>query len=352
MALAIRTASVSVWRRVLVFAMPVQRQARAPDIRRAATARRLRRARARARAATRGDGRAHVAAHVAMNRAQAGDARLERRQLLGRRLVRGRARPAASIQRSTSSSRPVFTPSHAFVRQRFGSWTTVSEGSWSIQLATVSWRPRWRNSYQWVVISSIVSPKSPAAVACSIASWIALGVAIPRRRAAVKLGDEPRPRARELVAQQFGEQVVIAVPLAPGIEGDDERVVALQSSQQPLGVWVSGHRRAQRPRKSVQDRASDHELAQLRRLAVEDLESEVVDDLLVVSGEGVDELPVVLAAPQRQSGELKPGRPPLRPLVQPRDLVRRRGHSPTTSFKNAPASVTLNRRSAPRISVS
>jgi hypothetical protein len=31
---------------------------------------------------------------------------------------------------------------------------------------------------------------------------------------------------------------------------------------------------------------------------------------------------VVLAAPQRQPGELKPGRPSLRPLAQARDLVR------------------------------
>ena len=148
-----------------------------------------------------------------------------------------------------------------------------------------------------------------------------VGLAIPSRRAAVKLGSEPRTGARQLMAQQFGEQVVIAVPLALGIQRDDERVVPLQSSEQPLGVRVSGHRGAQRPRKPLEDRALDHELAQLRRLAVEDLESEVVDDLLVVPGEGVDELPVVLAAPQRQAGELKPGRPPLRPLVQARDLV-------------------------------
>ena len=123
------------------------------------------------------------------------------------------------------------------------------------------------------------------------------------------------------MAKQFGEQVVIAVPLSLGVQRNDEGVLPLQRSEQPLGIWVAGNRRAQRPRESLEDRGLDHELAQFWRLAVEHLESEVVDDLLVVAGEGVDELTMILAAPQRQPGELKSGRPPLRALVQPRDFV-------------------------------
>jgi hypothetical protein len=55
------------------------------------------------------------------------------------------------------------------------------------------------------------------------------------------------------MAQQLGERVVIAEPLSLGIEGNDERVLPRQLSEQPLGIWVSRHRRTQRPRESFED---------------------------------------------------------------------------------------------------
>src|SRR5437016_3535184 len=70
------------------------------------------------------------------------------------------------------------------------------------------------------------------------------GVAVPRRRAAVKLWDERRRRARELVAQQLCEQVVVAIPLPPGVERHDERVLALEATQERCRGWIASHRRA------------------------------------------------------------------------------------------------------------
>src|SRR5262249_42662373 len=105
------------------------------------------------------------------------------------------------------------------------------------------------------------------------------------------------------------------------VERHNERVLALETQQQRLGIEVPGHRRAQWSAEPVQNGASDQELAHIRRLTLQHLEAEVIDDLLIIPREGVDELPMVLATPQRQSGELQSGRPSLCPLVQPDNLL-------------------------------
>ena len=76
--------------------------------------------------------RVDVAVHVAVDLLQARDARLERRGASA-----PARRSAASIHSATSSSRPVLTAIHAFVRHRLASPRTASSPSASSQPATV-----------------------------------------------------------------------------------------------------------------------------------------------------------------------------------------------------------------------
>jgi hypothetical protein len=119
---------------------------------------------------------------------------------------------------------------------------------------------------------------------------------VPSRRSPVKLRDEPRLVARELVPQQVGEQMVIAVPLPPGVQRHDEDVFAVQLPQQPGRVVGAGHCAAQRTGKPVQDRAAQEKLPDVVDLAIQHLRGQVVNDLLVVSGKRLDELLWVFAA--------------------------------------------------------
>ena len=92
------------------------------------------------------------------------------------------------------------------------------------------------------------------------------------------------------MAQDFGEQLVIAVPLAPAVESDQEQVVALEAAQQRVGILDLGHRCAQRAGEAGEDRGAQQEVTGVGRLAVQHLVAQVVHDLLVVSREGLDEL--------------------------------------------------------------
>ena len=143
----------------------------------------------------------------------------------------------------------------------------------------------------------------------------------PVRRPPVQRGDGLGPGARELVAEEPGEEMVVAVPLAAGVEREHEQPAALERVEHRGGPLALGDPVAQRPAEAVEDRGREQELAHLGRLAVEDLEPEVVDDRPVVAGERRDEGPPVLAAGERQGGEPEPGGPALGAPVQARDVV-------------------------------
>jgi len=137
----------------------------------------------------------------------------------------------------------------------------------------------------------------------------------------VEHGGVVRARPRELVAQQAGEQVVVAVPLALGVEREDEQPVALEPLQAGRRPAPAGDVVTQRPAQAIEDRGLEQEVAHLGRLAVEHLVAEVVHDGPVVSGERRYEVVAVGPAGQRQRRELQAGRPALGPRVQAGDIV-------------------------------
>jgi hypothetical protein len=94
---------------------------------------------------------------------------------------------------------------------------------------------------------------------------------IPGARARVQVGDELGLRSLELLVQQLGEQVVVAVPAAGAIERDKEQVRALDRGQHLRSPGDPGHRVAELARQAVEYRGAEHESSPVRRQPGEDL---------------------------------------------------------------------------------
>ena len=134
--------------------------------------------------------------------------------------------------------------------------------------------------------------------------------------------------AEQARPQHVGEEVVVAVPLPPVVQGDDEEVGALQCREHAAPVVAAGDGVTQRPGEPVENRRVQQEAANRIGLVLQHLLDQVVDDVPVVPGEPGDEAGDVVAALERERSELKRGNPPLRSLLQSRRRPLRRGPAP------------------------
>jgi hypothetical protein len=141
---------------------------------------------------------------------------------------------------------------------------------------------------------------------------------VPLGRPAVQFGGVA---PTELQAQEVGEEVVVAVPLALAVERDEEEVRALDAPQHLGRVVAPGDGVAQRRAQPIQDARAQQELPHVRRLPVEHLVGEVVDDVAVVAGEARHGRRGIVASAQSQSGEVQAGGPALGALDQAADVV-------------------------------
>jgi len=120
----------------------------------------------------------------------------------------------------------------------------------------------------------------------------------PRARPAVHLRDQVRLLVVEAGLQHVGEEVVVSVPAAPVVERDEEEVGALQALECGAAAVLARHGVAQVAGEAGEHRSPQEEVANLRRLAVQHLLDQVVDDVAVVAGERRDEGGGVVAALQ------------------------------------------------------
>jgi hypothetical protein len=79
----------------------------------------------------------------------------------------------------------------------------------------------------------------------------------------------------------------------------------------------------QRAADALEDRRAHEELPHVARLAQHDFVPQVVDEVAIVDREMREERPAVVRLPQRQRGEVEPGDPALRTMLQLRELLRR-----------------------------
>ena len=89
--------------------------------------------------------------------------------------------------------------------------------------------------------------------------------------------------AGELGAKDVPEEMVVAVPFAPAIEGLDEEVRVLELGDLLRRILAAEHGVAQRRREAVQDRCPQQEGEPLGRQAREQLAGEVIHQIAVVA---------------------------------------------------------------------
>jgi hypothetical protein len=139
----------------------------------------------------------------------------------------------------------------------------------------------------------------------------------------VQLWDQLAVLGEQACLQYVGEQVVVAVPGALGVQRDQEQVGALEVLQHRGPIGPAEDRVAQGAGEPVEDGGSQQEVAHSGGLPCKDLVGKVVDDEPVAAGERLDEVHDLGPSrdrAQRQCGELKAGDPALGALFEGIDI--------------------------------
>ena len=132
-----------------------------------------------------------------------------------------------------------------------------------------------------------------------------------------------RLSALELVPQQLAEQVVVAVPLMPWVEGNQEVIHALEPVKHRPAVSRARDGVAQSRTEPVEHARVKQEIQLRLALLTEHLGCEIVDHPSIATSEGRDEAARILAPAHRQNGQIEAGCPTLRAVVQAFDSVGR-----------------------------
>jgi hypothetical protein len=109
------------------------------------------------------------------------------------------------------------------------------------------------------------------------------GLPVPCRGPPVERQEQRWLAVAKLHAQQLGEQVVVAVPLAVVIQRRQEQVAAFQLAEQLAGPLRLEHGVAHRARQPLQDRGPHQKRPDLLRLVGQDLGAQVVGHVMVVA---------------------------------------------------------------------
>src|SRR5918999_2811935 len=98
-----------------------------------------------------------------------------------------------------------------------------------------------------------------------------------------------------LLLEDVREEMMVAIPLAPVVESDDEQVPSLEVLQQRLRSRLTHDRVAQRAAHAIENRGSQQEAPDVWRLGLQHLFDQVIGDVAVVAGEAIDESTNVVA---------------------------------------------------------
>src|SRR5919112_1892277 len=138
----------------------------------------------------------------------------------------------------------------------------------------------------------------------------------------------------QMRTENFGEEVMVTIPLASVIQRHNEEVAPLESLQHHSGVLLVGDGIAQRATQPVENGGLEQEIPDTFGLALQDLFDQIVQYVAVVSSESPDEPGNVLPPSHRERGQLQAGDPTFRADFQGGDLFLREveAHRPLQKF--------------------
>ncbi|MCY1425594.1 hypothetical protein D9M71_413850 [compost metagenome] len=125
----------------------------------------------------------------------------------------------------------------------------------------------------------------------------------------------------QLVAEEFAEQRMVAVPAPLVVLGDEEELGLLRAGQQRRAVVALQHVIAERRAEFVEQAAADQEVAQFLRLARQHVFQQVVAERRIGAVEGLDEALCIGAALQRQGHQPERRDPAFGALLQALQLL-------------------------------
>jgi hypothetical protein len=126
----------------------------------------------------------------------------------------------------------------------------------------------------------------------------------PRGRAVVQGGHPVGLFLVQAVAEEIGEQVVVAPPPAGRVQRDEEQVAALDPLQHLLAVGAAGDRVTQLAVQPLQHRRLQQEFAQVSWLPVQHLLGQEVEHVAMAAREGGHEPGDIGVIAQRQRRQL------------------------------------------------
>src|SRR5215203_1145679 len=127
--------------------------------------------------------------------------------------------------------------------------------------------------------------------------------------------------APELVEQQLGEEMVVAVPLSLLVQRNHEQVGVGELAQESARTLPTRDRIAQRASHRPQYRGLEQKLPNLLGESSQNLLSQETDDVAVAAAKRLDEGTLVLLVLQGEGGEVDPRGPPFGTLEQHREVI-------------------------------
>src|SRR5215212_324278 len=143
----------------------------------------------------------------------------------------------------------------------------------------------------------------------------------PHARPFAQGGHQVGLAARELVEQQLGEEMVVAVPLSLLVQRNHEQVGAGELAQESARTLPTRDRIAQRASHRPQDRGLEQKLPYILGESSQNLLSQEGDDVAVAAAKRLDECMLVLLVLQGEGSEVDPRRPPFGTLEQHREVI-------------------------------
>jgi len=115
----------------------------------------------------------------------------------------------------------------------------------------------------------------------------------------------------QLMEQDVGKQMVIAIPLSLLVERYDKQVGSLQVFQDFLAILLTKHCIAEWPAQTIQDGCLQQKVLYVFRLSRKHFFDQIIEDKAVTPGEASNEPCEIVAALHRKGDEMQPGNPAL-----------------------------------------
>ena len=150
---------------------------------------------------------------------------------------------------------------------------------------------------------------------------------VPAARTQVQGRDQRGSSLLQPLAQGFGEQAVVAIPLSLLVEGHQEQVGPLQEVEHGLAPILLPHGITEWRAQSIQDAGLQQEILDIFTLTIQHLFQQVVHDIVMAATERRDEGLWIITTLQGECGELQSGDPAFGTCMQERTLLCRKWKS-------------------------